>query len=349
MNTPYFLLINEAGALVTPQGGGASTLGSDDTCWLADNGDFVSAVDNTRKIGHEDLAQRGLNVMAGPARLPSEHLAEIRDQGYTIVENILEPDAIARLKAQIAGNRAKNHTNEPDHDGHFWMMDGITWAPDFVHASVHPVALWLIQQYMSTNNIHFCHQPIITTLRPARDLAGTYPEAGWHSDYPYHPGVFPDNNWPEAPVFGVQYNVCLDEFRADNAATQFVPGSHKLCAGPPAEFNRGGTRMGEGQHKDVAQFHAPAGAGLIYDARTWHRACHELNCSGADRIAFLNAVAPAWVRPMIDKAPVGDGYTASSVPAALTDRERADVKRLCNSPTLETPEGMPVLQERRRR
>lgn len=346
---PSVLLLTPSGTLLTANDEiGESPLGDDSACWRTAEDGFVNAV-NGMRIGADDVQRRSLTAIAGPTRLPSEHLAELREQGYTILENILDAAAIARLKEQIARSRVVNHAAEADRDGHFWMMDGLTWAPDFAKASVHPVALWLLQTYMSNADIHFCHQPIITTLRPADTLKGTFPEAGWHSDYPYHPGVFPDDHWPESPVFGVQYNVCLDEFRADNAATQFVPGSHRLCKGPPIEFNQGGTHMGEGQHRDVAQFCAPAGAGLIYDARTWHRACHELNVSGEDRIAFLNAVAPAWVRPMIDKTPVGDRYRASHVPAALTARERHDVDRLCNSPMLPTPDGMPQLLERRRR
>ena len=341
--------MNEAGTLASSHGAGTATLASDDTCWHTVNGGFVNAVDANCRIDQDNLAQQGLTVVKGPLQLPSEHLTELREHGYTIVENILEPDAIAQLKTLIAKNRAEKHAEEPEHDGHFWMMDGISWAPELARASVHPVALWLIQQYMSTDDIHFCHQPIITTLRPAKALSGTFPEAGWHSDYPYHPGVFPDNYWPQSPVFGVQYNVCLDEFRTNNAATQFVPGSHRLCKGPPIEFNTGGTRMGKGQHKEVAQFCAQAGAGLIYDARTWHRACHELNASGEDRIAFLNAVAPDWIRPMIDKAPVGELYAASEVPTELSARERSEVDRLCNSETRETPAGMPQLLERSRR
>ncbi len=349
MNEPYVLLLAPSGKLLAAHDGiDEAPLATDATCWRKDQDGFESATCDIR-IEPGEIRRRNITPVAGPTKLPSAHLAELRQNGYTILENILGAAAIERLRKQIADNRKAKHADEADRDGHFWMMDGLAWAPDFVKASVHPLALWLLRTYMSTDDIHFCHQPIITTLRPADALKGTFPEAGWHSDYPYHPGVFPDDHWPESPVFGVQYNVCLDEFRADNAATQFVPGSHRLCKGPPVEFNRGGTRMGEGIHKDVSQFYAPAGAGLIYDARTWHRACHELNVSGKDRIAFLNAVAPAWVRPMIDKTPVGDRYATSEVPGQLTEREREDVERLCNSPTLATPEGMPKLLERRRR
>ena len=123
-----------------------------------------------------------------------------------------------------------------------------------------PLIRWrcgIMRQYMETEEIHLCHQPVITTLKPADLLRGTFPEEGWHSDYPYHAGVFPGDAWPERPVFGVQFNICVDEFRADNAATQYLPGSHLKRKRPTAEFNAGGTRMGPGRARRCA---AMAGA-----------------------------------------------------------------------------------------
>ena len=289
------------------------------------------------------------NLYAGPDRLPSVHLAEFRQEGLTLLARVLLPSAINRLKEQAAARRAQRHADESVFDGQFWMGDGLSWCPDLARAFTHPVALWLLQQYLETDDIHFCHPPVITTLKPAKALIGTFPEGGWHSDYPYHPGVFPDDHWPETPVFGAQFNICVDRFERRNAATQFVPGSHRHCQRPPIEFNRGGTRMGVGVHQDVRQMEAPAGAAVLYDARTWHRGCHELNVSGLDRIAILNAVTPSWVRPMMDnKQSVSREYLASDVPNALSERERRDVHRLCNSATMETPVGMPVLGPRLR-
>jgi len=285
-------------------------------------------------------------LQSGPAQLPSRHLAELTTTGLTVLHGIMDADAISRFKQQAAENRLHKHPEETPHDGHFWMMQGLSWSVEVARACTHPVALWLLQEYISTKDIHFCHQPVITTLKPARELLGTFPEGGWHSDYPYHPGVFADEIWPDNPVFGAQYNVCIDSFETGNAGTQYVPGSHLRCKPPPLEFNLGGTQMGEGQHKDVRQLLAPAGAALIYDARTWHRACHELNESGKDRIALLNAVAPAWVLPMLDKGPVGASYLASDIPALLSQRQRDDVNRLCNSPPMVAPNDMPVLSER---
>ena len=106
--------------------------------------------------------------------------------------------------------------------------------------------------------------------------------------------------------------------------------------------------MGEGVHKEVSQMLAPAGAALIYDARMWHRSCDELNISGEDRVALLNAVAPDWVLPMIDRSKVAAAYRSSHVPAALSEREAADIERLFHSEPRQTPPGMPWLTPKQR-
>ena len=91
------------------------------------------------------------------------------------------------------------------------------------------------------------HIPIFTILKPAKKLLGERPAGGWHSvckclpvpcaclsyppwltlerrqDYPYRPGRFVNNEWPDSPLLGVQYNICVDAFYPGNGATQFMP------------------------------------------------------------------------------------------------------------------------------
>ena len=364
------LVQNSAGYLLraTTDGITCSSLADDDCMWTMDGDELQAATTPVTLVAtpkggdvylleqkpisdHTDNRSSELSgphkILAGPARSPSTYLAELRQQGFTVLENIIAPDAIERLKSDIAQIRTQHHSAETDCDGHFWIMDGLSWSPELASAASHPVALWVLQQYMGTNHIHYCHQPIITTLKPARALLNTFPEGGWHSDYPYHPGVFPDELWPPERPFGVQFNVCVDPFTAETGATQFEPGSHRLGRFPPAQFNQGGTRVGEGLHRNVRQMTAPAGAALLYDARTWHRACHELNVSGRDRIALLNAVAPAWVLPMIDKDPVAQKYLESNVRNLLSDREAGDIQRLCQTEVIPPPDDAPALQQRR--
>lgn len=319
----------KAGSLVAVTGDGCNL--------TPDSGELVHG-------GTITLEGEMFEVQAGPARLPSEHLVELRETGFTVLENVVAPDAVGRIRAGAMAAFANQSPDAGDTDGRVNIQDGLAWSADVAHAITNPVALWLMQTYMGTDEIHHCHAPSVTTMRPARELLGTFPESGWHSDYPYHPGVLPFENWADDQVMGVQFNICVDEFRADNAATQYQPGSHKLCRFPPREFNEGGTRMGEGVHKDVRQMLAPAGSALVYDSRTWHRACDELNVSGEHRVAILNAIAPNWVIPMVDKRRGSRSYRRSDTADSLKPREFADIERLCNDPTRQAPVGAPRLR-----
>jgi len=284
-------------------------------------------------------------LVTAPPRPLSAYLEELRSTGLTVLPNVLPAHAAATLRDGFMRIWRERYPDEPAHDGRLWVMDGLAWSSALARAVTHPLALQLMRAYMATEAIHFCHQPVITTVKPAKALLGTFPDGGWHSDYPYHPGVFADDRWPDEPVYGVQFNVCIDAFRRDNGATQFLPGSFRLRHWPIDDFNRP-TRMGEPPHEAVEQILAPAGAALIYDARTWHRACYELNVSGENRLAILNAVAPAYVPPMLDKRPVGEQYAAGPVPADLTARERAEIERLCLAPTATPPPDAPRFGER---
>jgi hypothetical protein len=215
-----------------------------------------------------------------PERPLGDYLAELRETGFTVLDNLVDEEALARIVAATDARIPELDPPPPEFDGRFGVPDGISWSQDICHAVTHPAALWLMRTYLQTDGIRFCHQPAMTVLRPAKDLLGEFPEEGWHADYPYHPDVYPDDRWRDEAVYGVQFNLCIDDFTLENGATQYVPGSHLACRWPPRAFNESGTRMGVAPHDEVVQMVAGAGAALIYDSRTWHRACPELNASG---------------------------------------------------------------------
>ena len=75
-------------------------------------------------------------------------------------------------------------------------------------------------------------------------------------------------------------------------------GSHLYPEPPSVEFNSVPTVAGVGVHADVTQLICPAGSAIIYDSRTYHRACPELNASGEERFAMLNCTTPSFVRDL---------------------------------------------------
>ena len=99
--------------------------------------------------------------------------------------------------------------------------------------------------------------------------------------YPYRDGRFPADTFPSDVVLGVQCNICIDDFRSDNAATMFCPGSHLAGGSPPPEYNKKGD---EGWlPPEAVQIEAPAGSAIVYDSRMWHQACPWLNTGSTSR------------------------------------------------------------------
>lgn len=133
----------------------------------------------------------------------------------------------------------------------------------------------------------------------------------------------------------MQFNIALTDFTPEAGATQFVLGSHEFDTPPPSELNAIPTVAGEGPHKDVVQMSFPAGSGILYDSRTYHRAPPELNVSGRERWAMLTCIVPSFVRDLRerdDKVESADAFAgATDVHGALTQRELDDVlKMLCD-------------------
>jgi ectoine hydroxylase-related dioxygenase (phytanoyl-CoA dioxygenase family) len=93
----------------------------------------------------------------------------------------------------------------------------------------------------------------------------------------------------------VGFILMVDEFRADNGATRFVPGSHRLLQGP-------GGRIGEGSDDPGGQVAAcgPAGSILIFDGSVWHG--HGANRSAGRRRSIQGAPIPREARAAVDQA-----------------------------------------------
>ncbi|MBF68528.1 MAG: hypothetical protein CMQ29_12630 [Gammaproteobacteria bacterium] len=331
-----------------------------------------------RLTGSADVPQDQLEFAArpAPARLPSAYLAELQAQGWTVVENLMSPEMVANLVANVdivrnnaadkeARVRAAQDTRPYQSNDNVirprsLMEKGesfLSMTPVVAQALMHPISLWLIEKYLGVDSIHYCQCPGISILRPAEktgELNRVEP-GGWHADYPY-----PLTSETEAHTFrlggdefekldasisarhpdwkqrkdrlGMQFNIALTDFTPETGATQFVLGSHKFHTPPTTEMNAVPTVAGQGPHKDVAQVSFPAGSGILYDSRTWHRAPPELNVSGAERWAMLTCIVPSFVRDLRardDKVESADSFAeATRVHAALTLRELDDVVRM---------------------
>jgi hypothetical protein len=279
----------------------------------------------------DELGEGVFTALRGPNRLPSEYVAEMEATGYAILDNIYRPDDIREIKQmheQMVGDgSAMPEEGRAGLDSNAVLCN----CPVLSKGSFHPVSMWVIQHYLGVPELHMSHVPSYTITKPATTQRGKLGRGGWHADYPYRPGRFLDDIYPEAPRFGVQYNVCVDEFTPQNGATQFVRGSHHSGSDPPMEMQMAEVTAGVTgtMFEDVHQVTAPAGAAFIYDARLWHRACPELNHTESWRVAILNCVLPRWITPMLPREQGAEMFMSSHAREVLSPREVRDVEAMC--------------------
>jgi hypothetical protein len=93
------------------------------------------------------------------------------------------------------------------------------------------------------------------------------------------------------PLLG--FILMIDEFRSDNGATRFVPGSHRWLR-TPAE-SMADTRSA---HDDEVLACGPAGSLLIFHGSTWHG--HAANSSSGPRRSLQGAFIPRDGKAAID-------------------------------------------------
>ena len=269
----------------------------------------------------------------GPAHLPSEYLKTLKENGWVCLPSIIAPDVVEELERISCTGRWNHETYDRSKGA---LVQSVAVA----QAASEPVSLWVMRQYMQTNEIRLGHPPGFAILTPddgERDVQG------WHSDFPYHWGIFstrgigpeiPRHNFPEL-VMGVQRNLCVSEFRKENGATCFKLGSHVLGEGPPDEWGPGhiyrepGYRAAHGlpyngPEADVVE--APGGSYILYDSRVWHRA--GVNRTARKRAAILQAIIPMYIMPKTDTSRAYRNLIESPIVEELTPLELRELKSL---------------------
>ncbi len=267
-------------------------------------------------------------VSHGPERLPSEYLQFFRENGWVCLTSILSEDLVEALE-KVACTDRFSHLQFDRSSNPF------TQSAAIARTAAEPVSLWLIRQYMQTDDVRIAHTPGLAILE--RD-DGKRIVQGWHSDYPYHWGVPAQGRVPTPSgktVLGVQRNVCVSPFTKVGGATAFKLGSHALDQGPPDKWGVASDHYQVGYREDHGLpytgpdadiVEAPGGSIILYDSRTWHRA--GVNRTDKKRAALLMAMIPMYVMPKNDTSHSYKAFLATAAYAELNERERIEIERL---------------------
>jgi ectoine hydroxylase-related dioxygenase (phytanoyl-CoA dioxygenase family) len=182
----------------------------------------------------------------------AEHLARIDEDGYTVVEDAVEPDLLAALRDTIRqlerdlgveplGTAAEGHSTRR-------MYNLLAKDPVFQAMPVHPAVLPIVERLLDRG----CLLSGMTAI----DIGPGEDPQPMHGDDIVMSRHLPP---PHVPMM-VTSMWALTDFTAANGGTRFIPGSHRMPVIPDADLDR----------HDVRSLEMRAGSIMVFHGSLWH-------------------------------------------------------------------------------
>ena len=211
-------------------------------------------------------------------------------EGFVILEGVLSRAEIDELLAALAPYEAARPMGRNNFEGErsqrVYSLAGK--HPAFMRLAEHPRVMSILDDVLMPNFL-------LSTLQSIRLHPGETEQPFHTDDLFYH--------WPRPrPTLGVSAIWALEDFTAENGATELIPGSH---------------RWGTEHPDDVAHTVVPAlmkaGSVLVFDAALWHRG--GANRSAGTRLCISPQYCQPWLRTqesqhLIAPPEVARGYSA---------------------------------------
>ncbi|MHB9839845.1 phytanoyl-CoA dioxygenase family protein [Paraburkholderia terrae] len=183
-----------------------------------------------------------------------EAVAELRINGYTIIESGLPAALIEKLKSGIdriyqtqIGEFGDEQALESISDTDIARCT-LAYDPDFLTVATAPNLMKLAARVLGNEFVLMQQNGIIN--RPDRQ---NY-QVKWHRDLSYQ-------HWTSSKTIAFNALLCVDEFTNENGASFVLPATHHIEAFPTDQF----------ASRHEKQIAAPAGSFIVLDAMLYHR------------------------------------------------------------------------------
>jgi ectoine hydroxylase-related dioxygenase (phytanoyl-CoA dioxygenase family) len=206
------------------------------------------------------------------------HAQRIRQDGFTVIEDFLDADGLARFREGLAPFMGSHHGRN-DFEGFKTerIYTLVARGKVFEEIAADERLMALIGRFLQPNFLLSASHAI--SLEP-----GETPQSV-HSDDNFYRQTRP------RPPIGISVIGAVDAFTQANGATEVIPGSHLW--GEPG---------GDGRPTDPAELEAmlvpmeiPAGAAIVFAGTLLHRG--GANVTDQPRLAFTNQYCEPWARP----------------------------------------------------
>ena len=203
--------------------------------------------------------------------MDDEALAHYREYGYTILPGVLTATDCEAIKDALTlyvdGTYPGRNAFEGFHSERVYKL--ISRSPVFADLVEHPTALGALDQIMNPGYLISAYLAIL--VHPGE----TKQDLHFDDGFVQQPRPRPSNM--------VSIIWAIDDFTANNGATEFVPGSHRWADGHPAPND-----------DQIQQAIMPAGSALLMDGLLIHRG--GANTSSSDRLAITPRYCQPWSR-----------------------------------------------------
>ncbi|HEX7943930.1 MAG TPA: phytanoyl-CoA dioxygenase family protein [Phenylobacterium sp.] len=207
------------------------------------------------------------------------HEARMRRDGYTVIENFLDAEALAAFRAALAPFMGSHHGRN-DFEGFKTerIYTLVARAPVFQDVAADPRLLALIGRFLQPNFLLSASHVI--SLEPGETAQTIHSDDGFYRQ-----------KRPRPPI-GISVIGAIDAFTKANGATEIIPGSHLW-----GERGEGGWPDGEIPNIEplLTPMEIPAGAVLVFCGTLLHRG--GANTTDRPRLAFTNQYCEPWARP----------------------------------------------------
>jgi ectoine hydroxylase-related dioxygenase (phytanoyl-CoA dioxygenase family) len=197
-------------------------------------------------------------------------LADLDDDGYSIVPGVLSPDEAQTIRKELAAIADDvpygRNSFEGFHTRRIYALFRKTRLLD--DAAVHPLVLGVLDQVLGNYQLSAPTGILIGPGEPAQVLH--------HDD-----AVYPLPRPHQQVVLTCM--LPFDDFTIENGATRLVPGSHRWTERRPDETT------------EVTIAEMPAGSVLFYVGTLWHGG--GANLSDRPRLGVVLEYAASWLRP----------------------------------------------------
>jgi ectoine hydroxylase-related dioxygenase (phytanoyl-CoA dioxygenase family) len=214
-------------------------------------------------------------VIAANCELSVGAVQDLHDVGFVVIPGPVPSDGLVKLTEAYDFAMATAASDDAA------TGRSTTRVHDFVNRGAEFDGLYVFQPVLEAC-CRIIGRPFKLSTMHARTLHPHSPAQELHVDFKRDA-----DGWPM-----VGFIIMIDEFRSDNGATRFVPGSHKTFQSP-GDVMKDATAAYEGQ----ALACGPAGSIAIYNGSIWHG--HTANQSAQPRRsiqgAFIRRDAQPWI------------------------------------------------------